>query len=232
MLVKTSISKGRKSLDAPCFTKRAFNPAKLGTKGECRRPHLKHRATICPERLFQTTVYKLFLRYWGRRWSHLRDDKLRTQNCWPLLIIAVICAARHLPSSGVQPTMVRLITHNLLACHAKGCNTNNFPLQFKDVEVEIREAEFNAEFLERFMPKIEWTALVDTARQVSTWSFLSEKLSNPFFSLGDIKAGRYVTTLWTTRDVRRRVSQKFTSCSFWGMQWTLCPFLFFTVVIF
>lgn len=62
--------------------------------------------------------------------------------------------------------MVRLITHNLLACHVKGCNTNNFPLQFKDVQIELREAEFNPDFLKGFMPKLEWKALVDVARQV------------------------------------------------------------------
>ena len=63
--------------------------------------------------------------------------------------------------------MVRLLTHNILACHAKDCNTNNFPLEFKDVRLEIREAEFNPEFLKGFMPKLEWKALVDTAIQVS-----------------------------------------------------------------
>ena len=62
--------------------------------------------------------------------------------------------------------MVRLITHNLLACHAKGCTTNNLPLAFKDVEIELREAEFNADFLRGFLPRVEWRALVDAARQV------------------------------------------------------------------
>jgi multifunctional methyltransferase subunit TRM112 len=62
--------------------------------------------------------------------------------------------------------MVRLITHNLLACHVKGCTSNNFPLKFKDVLVELKEAEFNPDFLRGFMPKIEWSALVDAARQV------------------------------------------------------------------
>lgn len=62
--------------------------------------------------------------------------------------------------------MVRLITHNLLACHAKGCTSNNFPLTFKDVEVELREAEFNGDFLLGFLPKLEWSALVDAAKQV------------------------------------------------------------------
>ena len=66
--------------------------------------------------------------------------------------------------------MVRLITHNLLACHAKDCNTNNFPLAFKDVQLEILEAEFNPEFLKGFLPKIEWTALVDTAKQVRVFT--------------------------------------------------------------
>lgn len=62
--------------------------------------------------------------------------------------------------------MVRLITHNILACHAKGCTQNNFPLQFQDAKIEIRESEFNAEFLENFMPRLEWNALVETAKQV------------------------------------------------------------------
>ncbi|KAG8906918.1 hypothetical protein FRB99_005692 [Tulasnella sp. 403] len=62
--------------------------------------------------------------------------------------------------------MVRLITHNLLACHVKGCDSNNFPLAFSDAQLEIREAEFNAEFLKGFFPKIEWKALVDSARQL------------------------------------------------------------------
>ena len=67
-------------------------------------------------------------------------------------------------------TMVRLITHNLLACHAKGCTSNNFPLQLKDVQIELREAEFNPDFLRGFIPRLEWGALVDAARQVSSHS--------------------------------------------------------------
>jgi len=63
--------------------------------------------------------------------------------------------------------MVRLITHNLLACHVKGCNSNNFPLAFKDVQIELQEAEFNADFLKGFLPKLEWTALVNAAKQAS-----------------------------------------------------------------
>jgi multifunctional methyltransferase subunit TRM112 len=64
--------------------------------------------------------------------------------------------------------MVRLLLHNLLSCHAKGCASSpaSFPLVFQDVEIEIREAEFNADFVTGFLPKIEWGALVSSARQV------------------------------------------------------------------
>ncbi|THV05037.1 Trm112p-domain-containing protein [Dendrothele bispora CBS 962.96] len=71
--------------------------------------------------------------------------------------------------------MVRLITHNLLACHAKGCTSNNFPLAFSNVQIEIREAEFNPEFLKNFIPKVEWNALVDTARQLGDTSLPLEQ---------------------------------------------------------
>ncbi|KAG8753018.1 hypothetical protein FRC14_006516 [Serendipita sp. 396] len=66
--------------------------------------------------------------------------------------------------------MVRLITHNLLACHVRGCTANNFPLVFRDVQIELKEAEFNEQFLRNFMPKIEWRALVDTAKSLNDQS--------------------------------------------------------------
>ncbi|ESK97183.1 hypothetical protein Moror_6266 [Moniliophthora roreri MCA 2997] len=71
--------------------------------------------------------------------------------------------------------MVRLITHNLLACHAKGCTSNNFPLQFKDVQVEIREADFNPDFVKHFIPKLEWKALVDSAKELGDASLPLEQ---------------------------------------------------------
>jgi hypothetical protein len=46
----------------------------------------------------------------------------------------------------LDPAMVRYITHNLLACHAKGCTTNNFPLKFTNVKLALREANFNPDF--------------------------------------------------------------------------------------
>lgn len=63
---------------------------------------------------------------------------------------------------------MRLLTHNLLACHAKGCgsSSNNFPLQLRNVQLELIEAEYNDVFLRGFLPKLDWNALVTTAQQV------------------------------------------------------------------
>ncbi|KAM5541603.1 hypothetical protein V8D89_004793 [Ganoderma adspersum] len=71
--------------------------------------------------------------------------------------------------------MVRLITHNLLACHAKGCTSNNFPLLFQDVAIELRDADFNADFLRGFLPRLEWPALVGAARQLGDTSLPPEQ---------------------------------------------------------
>ena len=71
--------------------------------------------------------------------------------------------------------MVRL-THNLLACHAKGCTTNNFPLKFSNVKLALREADFNPDFLLGFLPRIEWDALVLASREVTNMTVGSSAL--------------------------------------------------------
>ncbi|UZO10428.1 uncharacterized protein OCT59_002011 [Rhizophagus irregularis] len=65
---------------------------------------------------------------------------------------------------------MRLVTHNMLQCHVKGCNSNNFPLQLSDVEIEIQETDFNPKFLRNMLSKLEWNALVKTALE----SFVNE----------------------------------------------------------
>ncbi|KAI9463583.1 Trm112p-domain-containing protein [Lactarius psammicola] len=71
--------------------------------------------------------------------------------------------------------MVRLITHNLLACHAKGCTTNNFPLKFSNVKLALREADFNPDFLRGFLPRIEWGALLQASREIGDMSLPLEQ---------------------------------------------------------
>ncbi|KAN0118191.1 multifunctional methyltransferase [Russula decolorans] len=71
--------------------------------------------------------------------------------------------------------MVRLITHNILACHVKGCTTNNFPLKLTNIELALREAEFNPDFLRGFLPRIEWDALIQASREVGDTSLPVER---------------------------------------------------------
>ncbi|KAJ2162318.1 hypothetical protein GGF46_000809 [Coemansia sp. RSA 552] len=63
---------------------------------------------------------------------------------------------------------MRLFTHNMLKCHVKNCTDpdKQFPLQFKDARLEQIEAEFNGEFLERMLPRIDWPALLKTCKEL------------------------------------------------------------------
>ncbi|KAI8831755.1 hypothetical protein BJ741DRAFT_616003 [Chytriomyces cf. hyalinus JEL632] len=58
---------------------------------------------------------------------------------------------------------MRLLTHNMLMCHVKGCSTDNFPLRIEDAEMEQVEVEFNEDFCRRLINKIDWPAFVQTA---------------------------------------------------------------------
>ncbi|CAO1638953.1 unnamed protein product [Sympodiomycopsis kandeliae] len=77
---------------------------------------------------------------------------------------------------------MRLLTHNLLACSARTCLTTskNFPLTFKDVQLEIVEAEFNEGFLKGLIGggKIEWNGLIETCKSLGDTS-LPEQAPEP-----------------------------------------------------
>ncbi|EIM20924.1 Trm112p-domain-containing protein [Wallemia mellicola CBS 633.66] len=63
--------------------------------------------------------------------------------------------------------MVRLITHNILTCAAKGCidSGKNYPLSF-NVRIEIREQEFNDEFIKSFFHKLDYNVLKSTLQSL------------------------------------------------------------------
>ena len=62
---------------------------------------------------------------------------------------------------------MRLFTHNFLQCHVRSCTKNNFPLKFQEnAEVQIKTAEFNADFLALQMCKIDYSALLDVLKEV------------------------------------------------------------------
>ena len=60
----------------------------------------------------------------------------------------------------------RLITHNMLQCHVKGCKSDNYPLEIQEAQVEIVESEFNEDFIRKMIPRLDWDALTQAIIQV------------------------------------------------------------------
>ena len=61
---------------------------------------------------------------------------------------------------------MKLLTHNLLMCHKKGCTVNNFPLRlvveaFNDVN-EDETTPCNAQYMERMVEKLDYNAFRGT----------------------------------------------------------------------
>ncbi|KAJ3226905.1 hypothetical protein HK099_003857, partial [Clydaea vesicula] len=52
---------------------------------------------------------------------------------------------------------------DMLQCHVKGCNSNNFPLKISEAQLENIEADFNSDFIKNMLLKLDWNALRDTA---------------------------------------------------------------------
>ncbi|XP_054758583.2 multifunctional methyltransferase subunit TRM112-like protein [Lytechinus pictus] len=65
----------------------------------------------------------------------------------------------------MRSTVVRtmkLLTHNMLTSHVKGVK-NGYPLKIEPENTRTLEVEFNPDFIARMIPRIDWTALYDTA---------------------------------------------------------------------
>lgn len=60
---------------------------------------------------------------------------------------------------------MRLLAANMLVCIVKGCQ-NNFPLQIVPTRVEQEESEANVDFVLHMLPRIEYPALVQMAKEV------------------------------------------------------------------
>mmetsp|Transcript_15796 Transcript_15796/g.44199 ORF Transcript_15796/g.44199 Transcript_15796/m.44199 type:complete len:123 (-) Transcript_15796:218-586(-) len=60
---------------------------------------------------------------------------------------------------------MKLLTHNLLACHIKGVK-NGYPFKIEVDKAEEREAAFNPDFLRHIFPRLEWKALLEGAESM------------------------------------------------------------------
>eukprot|EP01024_Parvocaulis_polyphysoides_P004523 TRINITY_DN11125_c0_g4_i3.p4 TRINITY_DN11125_c0_g4~~TRINITY_DN11125_c0_g4_i3.p4 ORF type:complete len:123 (-),score=26.64 TRINITY_DN11125_c0_g4_i3:653-1021(-) len=60
---------------------------------------------------------------------------------------------------------MKLITHNMLACNAKGVE-NGFPLIIEPVETRVVEIDYDEEFLKNIFNRIQYGALKQAADQM------------------------------------------------------------------
>ncbi|CAG9460865.1 unnamed protein product [Pedinophyceae sp. YPF-701] len=58
---------------------------------------------------------------------------------------------------------MKLLLHNLLECNIKGVE-NGYPLKIEARKVEVKEADFQADFLKRMLQRLDWSALVQGAK--------------------------------------------------------------------
>merc|ERR1712086_200801 len=63
---------------------------------------------------------------------------------------------------GERRQPMRLLTHNMLESPCRGVS-KKYPLLIEAEEIEQTEQEFNPDFIKHMFPRLEWTALIDTA---------------------------------------------------------------------
>ncbi|KAI8904109.1 hypothetical protein EDD86DRAFT_92152 [Gorgonomyces haynaldii] len=84
---------------------------------------------------------------------------------------------------------MRLLTHNLLQCHVKGCNSNNFPLRLSKVQLQTLDIEVPAEFVRNMLHKLDYPALYKTCESIGIQipQELPEEVDDLFLeSLGNV----------------------------------------------
>uniref|UniRef100_A0A7S1TWS9 Multifunctional methyltransferase subunit TRM112-like protein n=1 Tax=Phaeomonas parva TaxID=124430 RepID=A0A7S1TWS9_9STRA len=80
---------------------------------------------------------------------------------------------------------MRLITHNMLKSSVRGVE-DGYPLAIEAEEVETEETEFNQEFIEAMVGKLEWGAFVAAATTLGVAEGLPEELSDEDKGNGEV----------------------------------------------
>jgi len=71
---------------------------------------------------------------------------------------------------------MKLLVHNMLTSNMIKGVTKGFPLGIEATKIEEKEAEFNPEFISRMVPKLDWEALVSTAKSIGQGEALPPSL--------------------------------------------------------
>lgn len=62
---------------------------------------------------------------------------------------------------------MKLLTHNMLACHIKGVQ-NGYPFRIEPTKVEEVDADYDPEFLRHIYPRLDWSVLRGAATSMGT----------------------------------------------------------------
>jgi len=71
---------------------------------------------------------------------------------------------------------MKLITHNFLSSNGIKGVKSGYPLKIEVKDLKICEVEFNPDFIARIIPRLDWTALVKTAKELGQSSDLPVEL--------------------------------------------------------
>ncbi|KAK3087434.1 hypothetical protein FSP39_005879 [Pinctada imbricata] len=75
---------------------------------------------------------------------------------------------------------MKLLTHNFLTSNIIKGVTKGYPLQIMAEKVDVKEVEFNPDFVTKMLPKIDWSALIKAAKDVGHGDGLPEAvIENP-----------------------------------------------------
>jgi len=67
---------------------------------------------------------------------------------------------------------MKLITHNMLTSKVLKNVVNGYPLKLNAVKTETKTADYQPDFVNRMMKKIDYKALFEAAQSVSRFSFI------------------------------------------------------------
>lgn len=91
--------------------------------------------------------------------------KIVSSSCGALQSLVVIII-ENLFARGIQTFIMKLLTHNMLtSCIIKGV-TKGYPLGIQATKIQVKETDFNADFIARMIPRVEWPALIAAATEV------------------------------------------------------------------
>ncbi|XP_056010770.1 uncharacterized protein LOC125678848 isoform X3 [Ostrea edulis] len=73
---------------------------------------------------------------------------------------------------------MKLLTHNFLTSNIIKGVKNGYPLGLHAGKVEVKEVDFNSDFITRMMPKIDWIALQKAAKECGYGEGLPETVED------------------------------------------------------